>query len=294
MSLVKTTITKPDLTTGEFAWRNILWEPIPLHFEIALQDKDGKLINPAGVLINPKEVPFQLFLIPPSGEKDKIGPLDIVAGSQPGVYLADFQTYQPFVWYAQRNLGAYNLEIIQTGTLKEMYIYENVKIIPINLTRAKLWWLLPVIILVAGLVLLGLALLNIYRSLWPSIGTISVQCPNLPAWSRRLGDAGKHTQIFSGAAAPSCMKRLYVQQILNKREIKVTAYLRKGAKTTRIMQNDQVAAFAPNVMVGYRTMQAERTPTISINIAVFSLGFASLLLILAVCGTIFAIVASLT
>lgn len=102
MTLVQKQIIVPQ-QNAEHAWRDLFWRPQAVAIEVALVDDANNAIAPAKALKNAAAMPFEVSVMTPDGKE--IGPLPLRQGEAPGRYLATFDDYNPYVWYAHRDLA---------------------------------------------------------------------------------------------------------------------------------------------------------------------------------------------
>jgi len=241
MTLARVEIRRPA-DQAQQPWRDILWRPQPVAIEVAITDKNGKVLQPAAILRDPAAVPLTARIVPPGGGAGR--PLALVqAGKEPGVFVASFDDYRPFVWYAHRDLGWYEVQISPQAELNEAHTYgaANLWTARIHLTRHPLWWLLPLLVgLLVGVVTLMTAR-QTYLHLWPIVGTLRIEGDRM--WTRKLREYGKHTLTFTSRdGLPGNLGRIQVRRPFGSKSIQLAVQLKSGIWVLR----------APTVFGGYR------------------------------------------
>lgn len=294
MSLVRILMTRPE--AEEYAWRDLFWRSRPLEIEVAVTDKAGAPLAPDQIQKNPAETTLAVEVISPEGRTT--GPLKLIRGSAPGRYLASFNDYGPFKWYAYRDLGWYEIRVKPLGDLKETYIYEKPDGLTarVHLGRHPQWWVLPTILGVLFAILSAYLAYQVYLHLWSVEGTLRIESAG-PLWTRRLGDYGKHTLTFTARdGLPANIRKVEVHQPRGLRNppVNVTIQLRKGALKLRMVDGARKPLGGNDVFVSYqRGMGAGSAATASVSPAVLSYGLASLVMLAGLGGVIFSVIASL-
>lgn len=295
MELVRVSVLRPEEGT-EHAWRDFLWRLQPLDIEAAILDKAMAPVSPDRIQQHPAEVPLKVEIISPDGQP--LGPLKLTRGSAPGRYLASFDRYEPFAWYAHRDLGWYEVRAQPVADLKETYIYEKPGGVTtrVHLSRHPLWWVLPTILGAFFTIAFTYAARQTYLNLWSIEGTLSIEGAG-PPWTRKLRDYGKHTLTFTGREGlPAAIRRVVVHQSQGQRNPEVTVQLKQGGMQRWQMVNGARKGLGrgTNIFVSYqRGVGASSTPTASVSFAVLAYGLITVLILAGLGGVIFAVIASL-
>ncbi len=295
MSLVRILVTRPQ--AEEYAWRDLFWRPRPLGIEVAVTDEAGKPLAPAQIQKNPAETTLAVEVISPEGQTT--GPLKLTHGSAPGRYLASFNDYGPFNWYAHRDLGWCEIRVHPLSDLKEAYIYEKPDgvTVRVHLGRHPQWWVLPTILGVWFAILSAYLAYQMYLHLWSAEGTLTIEGAG-PGWTRRLRDYGKHTLAFTARdGLPASIRKVVVHQPRGLRNppVEVTVELRpRGRFSFKRMVDGARKSLGGNVFVSYqRGIGASSAVRASMSLAVLSYGLASLVMLAGLGGVIFSVIASL-
>jgi hypothetical protein len=222
----------------------------------------------------------------------------LTRGSEPGRYLASFDDYQPFAWYAHRDLGWYEVHLQPVSDLKDTYIYEEMDGVTarVHLTRHRLWWILPAAVGALLAVLLVFATRQTYLHLWSIEGTLAIEGAG-PLWTRRLRDYGKHTLAFTSRdGLPAVIRKVVAHQPRGRRNapVEITIHLRKGARIRQRMVDGARKPLGGNMFVSYqRGMGAGAAPKASLSLAVLTYGLVSLLIVMGLGFVLFAVISSL-
>jgi hypothetical protein len=229
MTLVHAEIRQPQ-NQAAHAWRDILWQPRSLDIEVVLVDKYGKPVNPALALRNPTDTPLAASLVPPGGGAGQS--LLLKQGRTPGQFTAVYEDYQPFRWYAHRDLGWYEVLVKPRGELNEAHTFgaSSAWSVRVHLVRHPLWWLLPLLVF-TGVVALAVWMAWLtYLHLWPAVGTLSVE--GGVVWTRTLREYRKHTLAFK-EGLPASIREIRIHRPLGGNYIKLSVQLKNGAWSLR-------------------------------------------------------------
>lgn len=292
-TLIQTEVLRP--ANGiEHAWRDFFWRPLPLAIEVVMTDASGNPISTDQALQNPDATPFIVEVISPDGQS--AGPLELTPGSNISTYLASFDRYEPFVWYAHHDLGQYSIYVRPVEALKETYMYAEPDgvITQIQFTRHSLWWVLPAIIGVLFILLIVVAAYQTYLRLWSIEGILSIEGAG-PLWSCRLSDYDKHTVVFR-KGNPSGVNKIFVHQPRGQRNppIEVTVRFKRGARIRQRMTDGTRKALGGDMFISYRRgVGAKSEPKASLSLSVLVYGFITLLLVAGLGGVLFAVMTSL-
>lgn len=298
MTLVRTAVLRPE-PESQHAWRDLFWRPRRLEIEVAIQDEAGDPLAPDQILERPADVPLVVELVSPEGESS--GPLPLTRGSAPGRYLTVYEDYEPFDWYAHRDLGRYDVRVRPAGDLRETYTYEKPSGVTarVHLNRHSLWWMLPAIFGLLLAILLVVAVRQVCLHLWSIEGTLSIEVEGagLP-WTRRLRDYGKHTLTFTQRdGIPAKLRKVTVHQRRGPGSppIEAVVQLKQGIKRPLRMVDGARKPLGMGVAIGYqRGMGAAAGVKASLSFAVLAYGLAALLMLAGVGGIIFAVITSLS
>ncbi len=291
--LVRTVVLRP-LAETSYAWRDIFWQPVPLEIDVGVVDKAGAPLPPGEVQQNAADIPFNVELISPTGQS--YGPLNLVPGDAPGRYVAHFSDYEPFVWYAHRNLGWYELHVQPVARLKEMYIYQQPEGVSsrIHLGRHPNWWILPLISGVLLVFLIAYALYQTYLHLWSAEGTVTIESGG-PLWIRPLRGYSKHKVTFTGRdGLPGNIRKVVVSQPRGQQVVLVDVHLKKGVKMPLGRMFDRARkSLGGGVFVSYERGAGAAVPKISLSLGVLAYSLLALFSLAGLGVTLFAIVVSL-
>jgi hypothetical protein len=255
MSLVQPEVRTPR-PEARHAWRDILWRVRPLKVEAALVDKDGNVLRPADVQKNPGQMPFSVQIVRPGTATGK--PLFLTQGSAPGFFSAMFDDFGPFQWYAQRDLGWYEVQLSQLADLKETYTYGGVtsESVRVFVGRHDQWWVLPLVLTAILGVILAVALRKTYLHLWSAVGTLAIEGTS---WRVRLRDYGMHSVTFTSRhALPTGIQKIVVAQPLGQKTPQIAVQLKGGGWAFRQIVSSGFRQPAAGKYVTYSVGAGER------------------------------------
>ncbi len=298
MMLVRVNIVHPE-PQSQHAWRDIFWRRRRLEIEVAIQDKSEAPLTPEQFLQEPVGAPITVEMVSPHGESS--GPLTLARSHAPGCYLATYERYEPFLWYAHRDLGWYDVRVQPGGALQGTYVYEKPAGVTarVHLKRHTLWWLLPVSLGIVFAALLAVAVRRAYLHLWSAEGTLSVETEGIAfPWRRQLRDSGRHTLTFSQRdGLPPVFRRIVVRQRRGSghQPIEATVQLKKGVKMPLRLVDGARKPLGEGIFVAYErgagvaaSSQASLSPAVWVN------GLWALLMLAGLGGVVFSFVASLS
>lgn len=253
MTLVNVAVRRPT-DQANYPWRDIFWRPRPLTIEVAITDREGQALPPSQILQNPAAAPFTARLIPPGGGSGQ--PLTLAqSGEAPGVFVASFADYEPYRWYAHRDLGWWEIEIVPAAELNEAHTYGAAErwSARVHLTRHPLWWVLPLVTAVLLGACVAWAAGKTYVYLWPIAGTLAIEGSS---FSRRLRDYGRHTLVFTGKdGLPANLRRVKIHRPFGSKSVRVEAQTKAGHWALRV----------PAAFPGFRAPAARHYITYSLG-----------------------------
>lgn len=282
MTLVQKQIVAPQ-QNAEHPWRDMFWRPQPVAIEVALVDDANNPIAPAKALRNAAAMPFVVNVIAPDGKQ--IGPLSLRQGEAPGRYLTTFEDYNPYVWYAHRDLGWYEIQLHTPAELKETFIYQTDDDVTarVHLVRHPLWWLAPLLAAILLLFILTYLLYQSYLRLWTARGVLRNDQGGIIAY---LHDAGKHTVVFRHNLGSDITKVRVHHPLGQKNRVNLTVWKRRGPKLgPRLSTSLGGVTYDP---------QHSAAPTIVFSVPLLIFGILTLIALAGLLSVGFVVLSSLT
>lgn len=293
MTLVNVAVRRPT-DQEKYPWRDILWRPRPLTVEIAVTDGAGRALPPSQILQNPAAAPFTATLIPPGGGSGH--PLTLTQGGEaPGVFVASFADYRPYRWYAHRDLGWWEIQIVPAAELNEAHTYGAAEMwtARVHLTRHPLWFLLPLVVALILGACIAWAARKTYVYLWPVVGTLTIEGSSFS--DRRLRDYGRHTLVFTSKdGLPANLKRVRISRSFGSKSVRLEAQTKAGHWALRV----------PAAFSGFRapaaghyitySLSGEKPPTgLAPSWQAFAFGLLGLLFFAGLGFVVYAVITSL-
>lgn len=282
MTLVQKQIVAPQ-QNAEHPWRDMFWRPQPVAIEVALVDDANNPIAPAKALRNAAAMPFVVNVIAPDGKQ--IGPLSLRQGEALGRYLTTFEDYNPYVWYAHRDLGWYEIQLHTPAELKETFIYQTDDDVTarVHLVRHPLWWLAPLLAAILLLFILTYLLYQSYLRLWTARGVLRNDQGGIIAY---LHDAGKHTVVFRHNLGSDITKVRVHHPLGQKNRVNLTVWKRRGPKLgPRLSTSLGGVTYDP---------QHSAAPTVVFTVPLLIFGILSLIALAGLLSVGFVVLSSLT